>query len=182
MGFKQRVDQHRDSVCTPILNSLILILCNRVRDVQRLWKAERHLISITILFVPNTTFTSGLCNRVGDALKLGQEMFRSALRWHIRYLCPEQCTEQWCTRVSKHRGWSAHLVGSEEHGSEEAAVNGGLAEHDRVLLVVARVAGNCHDGIVPSWQLPEVQMLHRACRHQWFLHTTRTTVTVSCVT
>ena len=51
----------------------------------------------------------------------------------------------------------------EEHGSEEATVNGGLVHHDRVLLVVATVAGNGHNGIVPCWQLPAAPALVTHC-------------------
>ena len=46
----------------------------------------------------------------------------------------------------------------EEHGSEEASVNGGLVHHDRVLLVVATIACNGHNGIVPRRQLPAHQL------------------------
>ena len=46
-----------------------------------------------------------------------------------------------------------YLVGPEEHGSEEASVDGGLVHHHTVFLVVATVASNSHNGIVPSWQL-----------------------------
>lgn len=45
----------------------------------------------------------------------------------------------------------------EKHGSEEASIYGGLVHHDRVLLVVATIACNGHNGIVPCWQLPAPQ-------------------------
>ena len=62
-----------------------------------------------------------------------------------------------------------HPVGAEEHGAEEAAVDGRLVEHDAVLLVVARVAGDGHDRVVPCRQLPKVQVLHGARRDQRLL-------------
>ena len=51
-------------------------------------------------------------------------------------------------------GQAAHPVGSEEHGSEEAAVDGGLVHHKGVLLVVAAVARNGHYCVLACRQLP----------------------------
>ena len=42
----------------------------------------------------------------------------------------------------------------EEHGAEEAPVYGGLVHHDRVLLIVATVAGYGHNRIVTCWKFP----------------------------
>ena len=49
---------------------------------------------------------------------------------------------------------AAHPVGPEEHGAEEAAVDGGLVHHEGVLLVVAAVAGDGHNCVLASRQLP----------------------------
>ena len=49
---------------------------------------------------------------------------------------------------------SGDLVFAEEHGAEEASVNGGLVHHHTVLLVVPAVAEDGHYGIVPGRQLP----------------------------
>ena len=49
---------------------------------------------------------------------------------------------------------AAHPVGAEEHGAEEAAVDGGLVHHERVLLVVPAVARDRHDRVLPGRQLP----------------------------
>ena len=51
----------------------------------------------------------------------------------------------------------AYPVGTEEDGPEEAAIDGGLVHHDGIFLVVAAIAGNGHDGVVPSRQLPVQQ-------------------------
>ena len=56
------------------------------------------------------------------------------------------------SRVSKTT--LAHPVGAEEHGAEEASVDGGLVHHEGVLLVVAAVAGNGHNCVLASWELP----------------------------
>ena len=47
-----------------------------------------------------------------------------------------------------------HPVGAEEHGAEEAAVDGRLVHHERVLLVVAAVARDGHHRVLPRRQLP----------------------------
>ena len=49
---------------------------------------------------------------------------------------------------------AAYPVGAEEHGAEEASVDGGLVHHQGVLLVVPAIAGNRHDCVLPSRQLP----------------------------
>jgi hypothetical protein len=49
--------------------------------------------------------------------------------------------------INKNRDPAAHLVGSEEDGAEEAAVDGALVHHQRVLLVVARVARDGHNRV-----------------------------------
>ena len=48
----------------------------------------------------------------------------------------------------------AYSVGPEEHGTEEASVYGGLVHHEGVLLVVPAIAGNGHNRVLPSGQLP----------------------------
>mmetsp|Transcript_37572 Transcript_37572/g.94847 ORF Transcript_37572/g.94847 Transcript_37572/m.94847 type:complete len:646 (-) Transcript_37572:1836-3773(-) len=54
------------------------------------------------------------------------------------------------------------LVGAEEDGSEEASVDGALVHHERVLLVVPRVARDGHDGVDACGQLAELEVLHGA--------------------
>ena len=49
---------------------------------------------------------------------------------------------------------AAHPVGPEEHGPEEAAVDGGLVHHQGILLVIAAVAGDGHNRVLPGRQLP----------------------------
>ena len=63
-----------------------------------------------------------------------------------------------CLQYMHRRCTAERLELPEEHGSEEASVNGGLVHHDRVLLVVATVACNGHNGIVPRRQLPAHQL------------------------
>ena len=45
--------------------------------------------------------------------------------------------------------WYAYPVRAEEDGAEEAPVNGRLVHHDTILLVVAAVAGNGNNSIMP---------------------------------
>ena len=49
---------------------------------------------------------------------------------------------------------TAYPVGSEEDGPEEAAIDGGLVHHNTILLVVAAIASNGHNGVVACWELP----------------------------
>ena len=52
------------------------------------------------------------------------------------------------------------IVGSEEDRAEEPSVDGALVQHDGVFLVVARIASNGDNGVAPSSQLFELQVLH----------------------
>mmetsp|Transcript_10450 Transcript_10450/g.26294 ORF Transcript_10450/g.26294 Transcript_10450/m.26294 type:complete len:461 (-) Transcript_10450:2197-3579(-) len=56
-----------------------------------------------------------------------------------------------------------------EHGPEKAAVDGGLVHDDGVFLVVSGVAADARHGVLPGWQLAEVEVLHRARRDQRLL-------------
>mmetsp|Transcript_16479 Transcript_16479/g.64296 ORF Transcript_16479/g.64296 Transcript_16479/m.64296 type:complete len:1268 (+) Transcript_16479:614-4417(+) len=60
-------------------------------------------------------------------------------------------------------------VGAHEDGAEEAAVDGRLVHDDRILLVVARVAGDCHDAVLSCRQAAELEELHRARDNQRLL-------------
>ena len=50
-------------------------------------------------------------------------------------------------------GEGTYLVSPEEHGSEEASVDGGLVHHHTIFLIIAAVAGDRYNGIVACWQL-----------------------------
>ena len=49
---------------------------------------------------------------------------------------------------------TAYPVGSEEDGPEKTTIDGGLVHHDTILLIVAAIAGNGHNGVVTCWELP----------------------------
>ena len=61
------------------------------------------------------------------------------------------------------------IVRPVEYRSEEATVDRALVEHNRVLLVVARVAGDGNDRVAASCQLLEAQVLHALGGHERFL-------------
>ena len=61
------------------------------------------------------------------------------------------------------------LVRAVEHRPEEAAINGRLVQHHRILLVVAGIGGNGDDGVDAGGQLTEAQVLHAARGDEWFL-------------
>ena len=60
-------------------------------------------------------------------------------------------------------------VSPEEGRPEESSVHRRLVADDRVLLIVPGIACNCHHCIAPSWQLLEVQKVHRSSAHQRLL-------------
>ena len=61
------------------------------------------------------------------------------------------------------------VVAPEEDRSEEASIDGGLVEDDRILLVVAGEATDGRNDVEPRGQLLKVQVLHGASDHQRLL-------------
>ena len=61
------------------------------------------------------------------------------------------------------------IVASEKHRSEEASVDSALVDHDRILLIVACIAGNGNDGVTARWKLLEMEILHGFGYDQWLL-------------
>mmetsp|Transcript_39706 Transcript_39706/g.69769 ORF Transcript_39706/g.69769 Transcript_39706/m.69769 type:complete len:212 (-) Transcript_39706:692-1327(-) len=48
------------------------------------------------------------------------------------------------------------------HRSHEAAVNGRLAQHQTIFLIVSCVAHDEHHRVGPCWHFPEAQVIHRS--------------------
>ena len=61
------------------------------------------------------------------------------------------------------------LVGAVEDGAEEPALDGGLVQDQRILLVVARVAADRHHAVAAGRQLLEAQVGHGFGGHQRLL-------------
>jgi len=56
-----------------------------------------------------------------------------------------------------------------EHRPEKASINGALIQHDRIFLVVARVARDRNNGVTTGRQLFKPEIFHGTSRYKWFL-------------
>mmetsp|Transcript_7128 Transcript_7128/g.15506 ORF Transcript_7128/g.15506 Transcript_7128/m.15506 type:complete len:329 (-) Transcript_7128:2283-3269(-) len=133
------------------------VVLARHRGALRVWPLD----SIGHRFADQHVIVTNALTRLGQAVWPQFVIRASLLLIHVHSRFLERLVCEGVVRARSALGLG--VVGTEEGRPEQSSVDGGLVHDERVLLVVARVAGNTHDAVDPRGQFSEVHVVHSAC-------------------